>query len=345
MTISIKNRVKQLKKSLENYNNILILPHNTPDPDAMAAAASLKFLIEEITDCECDIAYSGILGRAENKALFNLCTLHFKRLNEVNEKEYDLLFIVDAQPFSANISMPKKKMDIAVIDHHTIKVDRESLVYADLREHYGSTSTIIYQYIRSQKLKLPEKLATTLFYGVKTDIEDTGRDKYISDYKALKELFSQVSLPLLFKIEHPKVNKRYFQQLAQALENATIMKDTLVSNLGIVDNPEIIAQMADSFLNIIDINWTFCIGEVNSKIHFSLRSMTRIPSISSISEILTGKPRFAGGHGKSAGGLVPLRKFPEKSSQEISEMLINNFLKFVHRDKTEATLLAESEEN
>jgi nanoRNase/pAp phosphatase (c-di-AMP/oligoRNAs hydrolase) len=55
--------------ALAETATILILPHNDPDPDAVASAIALRFLLEQRLNVESKIVYHGIIGRAENKAL------------------------------------------------------------------------------------------------------------------------------------------------------------------------------------------------------------------------------------------------------------------------------------
>jgi len=45
---------------------IVILPHDNPDPDSLASAATLVYLFRELARREASIALGGIVGRAEN---------------------------------------------------------------------------------------------------------------------------------------------------------------------------------------------------------------------------------------------------------------------------------------
>ena len=64
-----ENRLEALANVLENQTSVLILPHNDPDPDAIATAVGLRYLLKEKFQVESRIAYQGYIGRAENKAL------------------------------------------------------------------------------------------------------------------------------------------------------------------------------------------------------------------------------------------------------------------------------------
>ena len=62
-------KLNLLVTALAETTRILILPHNDPDPDAVASAIALRYLLEQRLNVEIRIAYHGIIGRAENKAL------------------------------------------------------------------------------------------------------------------------------------------------------------------------------------------------------------------------------------------------------------------------------------
>jgi len=62
-------RLEQLAAAVGQAREILILPHTDPDPDAIASALALRYLLAARLGLEGQIVYKGIVGRAENKAL------------------------------------------------------------------------------------------------------------------------------------------------------------------------------------------------------------------------------------------------------------------------------------
>ncbi len=57
-----------LLQVLEGPGPLVILPHDNPDPDSLASAAALKYMVGELLRKEAHIALGGIVGRAENRA-------------------------------------------------------------------------------------------------------------------------------------------------------------------------------------------------------------------------------------------------------------------------------------
>ena len=62
-------RLARLSSVLDGARSMLIIVQNTPDPDAIAAAAALRELANERHEIACSIGYSGGVWRAENLAL------------------------------------------------------------------------------------------------------------------------------------------------------------------------------------------------------------------------------------------------------------------------------------
>lgn len=60
---------RQLLKVLGASRKLLILTHENPDPDAIAFGAGLAYVALAKLGLDVTIAYSGIIGRAENKAM------------------------------------------------------------------------------------------------------------------------------------------------------------------------------------------------------------------------------------------------------------------------------------
>ncbi len=65
-------RLKRLSSVLDGARSMLIIVQNTPDPDAIAAAAALREMANERHEIACSIGHSAAVWRAENLALLKL---------------------------------------------------------------------------------------------------------------------------------------------------------------------------------------------------------------------------------------------------------------------------------
>ena len=70
---------------------MLVIMHNDPDPDAIASAVGLGYMLEKAEGIDVHIAYRGVIGRAENRALSKYIGAHFIKCNciKIVEMRFD----------------------------------------------------------------------------------------------------------------------------------------------------------------------------------------------------------------------------------------------------------------
>jgi nanoRNase/pAp phosphatase (c-di-AMP/oligoRNAs hydrolase) len=96
------------------------------------------------------------------------------------------------------------------------------------------------------------------------------------------------------------------------MESARIYNDTLVFNLGRVDHPEIVAEMADFLLRAEGVELVLGMGESADEGILSLRTSNLSVNAGTLIQQVTAGFGSAGGHGLVAGG--QLKKLPEDSA-------------------------------
>ena len=90
--------LEQLRKALDGHSQLLIIPHNDPDPDAIAAAIGLDYLVREKFGIDALVRFSGIIGRAENKALVHYLNNPLEVLDPAEINPDIPIALVDTQP-------------------------------------------------------------------------------------------------------------------------------------------------------------------------------------------------------------------------------------------------------
>ncbi|HXW01543.1 MAG TPA: DHH family phosphoesterase, partial [Anaerolineae bacterium] len=116
-----QERLELLLKAVGDAGNILILPHNDPDPDAIASAVALQYLLAESLQVKASIAYKGIIGRAENKALVRYLGHPLHTLTDADLSRPMPVALVDTQPSTGNHALPRTRTAAIVIDHHPLR--------------------------------------------------------------------------------------------------------------------------------------------------------------------------------------------------------------------------------
>ncbi len=94
----VRQRLDRLVEFARGHRRALILTHDNPDPDSLASGVALAWLLGRLAGVEAVVAYGGIVGRAENRALIKLLRLPVVPLSRVVFDDYDLIAMVDTQP-------------------------------------------------------------------------------------------------------------------------------------------------------------------------------------------------------------------------------------------------------
>jgi len=304
----LQERLDRLFGVVSRARNVLILPHNNPDPDAVASAVALRQLLTERLNAKVHIAYHGIIGRAENRALVRYLGHPLRRLAASDLHQSDALALVDAQPGAGNVTLlPPEHRVAIVIDHHPGRDATAAADFFDIRPDVGATSTILTEYLQAAGVEPTPKIATALFYGVKADTMGLTRDTSPADAAAFCYLQSRVDMEALSKIEHAQVPVDYFKSFATTLHRARVHDKTVLVYLGPVRYPDLGAEMADILLRLKGIRWVICMGIYQDELITSVRTRNRAGAGELVREII-GDLGTAGGHGAMAGGQIPLEK-------------------------------------
>ncbi len=308
---------------------ILIVCHNNPDPDTIASAAALKSLFIHTSRPKVTICYGGVIGRAENRQLSRRLKIDMIPIREIDFRDYSVICMVDTQPGTGNNSMPKDIIPDVVIDHHPLRNTTRKCPFIDVRPHYGSTSTIITEYLRELDLHMDKMHATALFYGLKTDTNGLLRSTNKSDLEAFNYLFPKIAPKTLASIENPRIPKSYFLKFADGINNSIQYGDVIISQMGRLHNPDIAAEMADFLLRMENIHWSLCIGEYRDELVLSARTTRKGRWAGRVVLRVLRGLGTGGGHEKVAGGRVNLSGLLPEGRKDIKDKIIERFLKIV----------------
>lgn len=299
-------RVEKLLETLEANEHILIVTHNDPDPDAIAAAVALRKLLQAHLEITPAIVYRGLIGRAENRALVSYLERPLRRLKAKDLTPGTAVALVDTQPGAGNNPIRKSTQVTAVIDHHPLRAETENVPFVDVREDVGATSTILTTYLLAADIEPSPQLATVLFYGIKTDTLGLSRHVSELDKNAYFYLQPRIETSALVEIERAQVPATYFRSFAQTLQAARIYDDIVIAHIGEMRYPDLGAELADLLLRLRGTNWVILTGTFKDHLLIAVRSRRPQGSAGRVArEIINGRGS-AGGHGAMAGGQIPL---------------------------------------
>lgn len=308
---------------------VLIVTHDHPDPDSLAAAMALKHLITIKTGQPTTVAFGGMIGRGENRVMVQKLEIDVVPLDSLDLDRFQVVCMVDSQPGTGNNSFPiERKVDL-VIDHHPARQSCRDVRWVDVRDDYGATATMLYEYLEAQRVSFGTKLATILFYAIKSETQDLGRDWIRADRRAYLQLLPLVNNSILFDIVHPEVPRAYFAHFSRAIRNAMIYKDVLVFNLFEIETPDLVAELADFLLRVDEVKVVLGMGHYKQSMALSFRTLRHDLNAGEILQSVVVGLGTAGGHGLIAGGQIPCTVGNRETLQQLEKTLSHRLLKLL----------------
>lgn len=298
--------VEGLYQAAASVDSLLILTHNNPDPDAVASAVALRELVLHFLQVESPIAYHGVIGRSENRELVRYLRHPLLPLTDVILGDAGALALVDVQSGAGNLTMPPRSSVAIVIDHHAWQQETAMAAFSDVRPELGATSTILLEYLRAAAIELRPRLATALFYGIKTNTMGLGRNTSPADVAAYRYLRPLVDGKALARIEQAQVPSEYFRSFYTALRMTRIYGGVVVSDLGPLSYPDLTAEVADVLLRLQEVQWVLCMGDHKGTLYLSVRARDPAGGAEPLVRALVAEEGSAGGQRALAGGEIPL---------------------------------------
>jgi nanoRNase/pAp phosphatase (c-di-AMP/oligoRNAs hydrolase) len=326
-------RVARVREHFARAERVLILMQDDPDPDAIASALALKTLLGRPKSAAI-IATFGTIRRPENRAMVRILDIDVEQVKPRTLPDYDRLALVDTQP--AIFEEPLGDVDL-VIDHHPEEAPVRARL-KDVRPSYGATSTIMTEYLRAADVKVRERLATALLYGIKADTLHLERGATRADMQAFAFLHAHANHNALRRIERPDLPDAALDVLARGIAGRRLVDGVMFVHLGPVTYPELVAQFADLFLQVEGAEWSVVSGCVNHELHVSVRNVGYVRAAGEIVHEAFGDLGGAGGHRSMAKAVVKLRDWRAAGlalgDGEMAEAIVTRFLAALRRART-----------
>jgi nanoRNase/pAp phosphatase (c-di-AMP/oligoRNAs hydrolase) len=334
-----EKRLEQLAHLLHGKRRLLIVTHDNPDPDTIATGWALLRLARRLRRMRVDLAYGGIIGRGENRALLEVLKVPLQRLDELDPASYDAIALVDSQPGTGNNSLPPGTVPTVVIDHHPLRRSTREVPFYDVREDYGASVTIVSEYLHAAGMRLDRRLATAIFYAIKAETKNLGRDASRADIKVFLDLFPLVDNHALSQIEHPPIPRNYFSMIDQAIDGTRLHGRVAVTRSGEVSNPDVVAEFADLMVRLEGIRWSLAVGRYGPDLWLSIRTNLERANAGRMIRRVVGDLGMAGGHGMMAGGKIPDGAVSPAKAAELEEILCTRALSLLRAEQVGVPLV------
>jgi nanoRNase/pAp phosphatase (c-di-AMP/oligoRNAs hydrolase) len=329
---ALRSRVERVRRHLAPAERLLIMMQDDPDPDAIGSALGLKALLGR-SRASATLATFGTITRPENRAMLRVLEIEVEQIKPRAVGEYDMVAMVDTQPSFFEESFGEVDL---VIDHHPEEVPARARI-KDIRPTYGATSTIMTEYLRAADVRLTQRLATALLYGISADTRHLERGATRADRNAFTFLHAHANHSALRRIERPELSNAALDVLAAGLARRRIEAGVVFVHLGQVGYPELIAQFADLFLQVEGAEWSVVSGIVDTELHVSVRNVGYVRAAGDVVRGAFGALGSAGGHRSMAKAVIPLRDWRRHagdiSDDALARGIAHRFQQALHRPK------------
>jgi len=315
-----------LARALQGTERLLVFSHLNPDPDTVGAGLALRELLQSAYGKKVTTCYRGIVGRAENRTLMKLLGQDMVHASLVDQSEFDGILLVDCQPDYGFLPEGTEVPILGVIDHHPLSPASNGIPFVDVRPDYGSTCTILTEYLRADDVEPSQAIATALFYGLKTDTQDLSRRTSEPDVESYDWLLPRIDRPILGRIENPSLTQEYFECFAAAVGRARTYRNAVMTEIGRMPYSDMVAEVADRLIRLEEMEWSVCFGMHGQRIYLSVRTVHPTRDAGELVKAVLQDEGVGGGHDTMAAGRVQLLDDSDETYVRIVTELWDRFL-------------------
>ncbi len=305
-----------LRRALAAVDEVAVLMHPNPDPDAMAAAIGVARLAE-LAGTATTLQYSGQIRHQENRAFRTVLDLELSRIESAHELAAEAVVLVDHNE-PRGFDGAAKVRPYAVVDHHP--GDGTGSAFTDVRSSYGACASIIAEYFRHVGARptrdapglgpLTSTVATGLLYGILADTSHLTRGCTRAEFEAAAFLYPAVDQEKLDRIANPQVDQEILEVIARAIHQREVRGPYALADVGQLSNLDAIPQAADELLTLEGVTAVVVVGEKNGTLHLSGRSRDDRVHMGNVlqSTLETLPTATGGGHARMGGGQIGMEE-------------------------------------
>jgi nanoRNase/pAp phosphatase (c-di-AMP/oligoRNAs hydrolase) len=300
-------RVQQYQRYFADADRVLILLHNEPDPDALAAGLALRNVLRRTRTTAIIGALQGVT-RPENLRMADLLDIQVETISPEAFAGFDRIATVDVQPHYFCGLLPRVDL---VVDHHPEQPGYTS-VFKDIRADYGSTCTILTEHLRAVDVNISERTATAMLYAIKSDTLFFARQTNRVDLEAFTFLYPLADPALIRKMEGADITLERLEHVTRALTTSRLRNQVLSAFIGETSREDFIPYTADFLLQVEDVKWTIVSGVVGGQLIISVRNLGYSRNAGEFVKANFADLGSAGGHRAMAKAVVPIERFRGK---------------------------------
>ena len=315
MSLTASEKLRCFYDQFSSDDHVLVVIN--ADPDSIACAMAVKRLLWRKV-ASVDISNINTIKRPDNLAMIRLLGVNLTHISKIDKAGFNRFVILDSQP-EHNESFSGINPDV-IIDHHPETGAHAS--FMDIRPQYGAAASILTEYLRAARIKPSSKLATGLFFAIKTDTDNFVRQTSFEDVRAFQFLFRYANVHLAQKIEQTEMRLDFLKYFKIALENMRRRKNSVYVHLGPVVNPDVCVIIADFFMKVNSVRWSIISGICNKKLIVVFRNDGVCRNAGEVAKQSFGHIGSAGGHKSMARAEIPIPDLEEHVKYKNDKILL-----------------------
>lgn len=303
---STAERSTELIEALGGHDRYLVVTHDNPDPDAIAAGWAIHLLISERLGKPVRLVAGGAIVRAENRYMVELLRPPLELVDEVEWEAGTGAVLVDCDRASSNHLLADEQNEpTAVIDHHLHSAaGDDGTLFRDIRPEAAASASIAASYLREQRIEPGVKLASSILYAIRTETRGCEIGYSPLDRAVISWLTDAADPALIAAIENAPLAPEYFGDLVLALQSTFVYEDAAFCLLPRAQGAEIVGEVADLLVRCETIDRVLCGAVVGDDLILSVRTVAEAGNAASLVAATLEGLGWGGGHARRAGGKV-----------------------------------------
>ena len=305
-----RDRLAAFLKVFHGDDRVLIVI--SADPDAIASAAAVKRILWRHAS-QVVVASTNQMKRPDNLRLLDFLKLTLEPWSPALPSGFSRLVMVDSQP--AHSPLTCDLAFNAVIDHHppTALVPGAPVPdYVDIRSEVGANASLLAGYLKAAKIKPNPRLATAMFYAIKTDTQNFVRQGQTLDMRAFRWLHPLIHSECLMDIERAPLARSSFKHFLAGLSAAVFRRNMAYTFLSKVDHADTLVIVADFLMKISGVNRAVAAGLSDQKLVVIFRAGGFRQNMGRLAQAAFKSLGSAGGHKSMARAEIPLANLEPK---------------------------------
>ncbi len=288
---------------VQDFDTILLQPHDIPDPDAIASSFGLLRLLEHF-HIPTEILYVDNVEKANSKRMMELfdIPMTIKTETKVIGKQ-DLILLIDTQTGHSNVTDLRGQF-VGVIDHHKF-LGNKNYVYMDVKSSIGACSSIVASYYKGLAIEPSTQVATALLYGIMTDTDHLVRSQDQLDLEMFYWLYKLADMTQIRYLRMNEIGLEDLEAYTRALQNIEIYGSTCFVDIGDC-NDSLLGTISDMVFTIENVDVIVSYAKREDGVKLSIRSGDVKIKANNLVSYIIDKHGAGGGHDEMAGGFIAM---------------------------------------